>query len=94
MRLYRQFQASFFFFTKRFFNHKKHQNAKQATFTLLKVCGLKKLLPFLFSVFVRAKSFRKKIINRLKIVLITSFYYTTSVYMLLVTRNSYKQSSK
>ena len=30
--------------------------------------------------FVRAKSFRKKELNRLEIVLITSFYYTTNVY--------------
>ena len=37
MRLSRQYQAClfFFFFTKRFCAHKKHQNAKQTTFTLL-----------------------------------------------------------
>ena len=36
------------------------------------------------SVFVRAKSFRKKKINSLEIVLITSFYYTTNLTMLLL----------
>ena len=43
MRLSRQFQVCLlffgFFFTKRFCVHKKHQNAKQATFILLEVCA-------------------------------------------------------
>ena len=74
MRLSRQFQAYLFFLTKRFRAHKKHQNAKQATFTLLEVCACEKLLPLLFSVcltlfcwlifalsvFVCVKSFRQK----------------------------------
>ena len=52
MRLSRQFQACLFisFLTKRFRAHKKHQNAKQATFTLLEVCAREKLLPLFFSV--------------------------------------------
>ena len=65
---------------------------KQATFTLLEVCAREKLLPLLFSVclilfcwlmfacecfFLRVKFFREKNINRLKIVLITSFHYST-----------------
>ena len=66
----------FFFLAKIFYAQKKHQSAKQATFTLLEACARKKLLPLLFSiclilffwlmfvmlinVFVRAKSFRKK----------------------------------
>ena len=51
MRLSRQLQARFFFFfTKRFHAHKKHQNGKQGTFILLKVCAREKLLPLLFSV--------------------------------------------
>ena len=39
-----------YFFTERFRARKKHQNAKQATFTLLEVCAREKLLPQLFSV--------------------------------------------
>ena len=39
-----------FFFTKRFRAHKKHQNVKQTTFSLLEVCARKKLLPLLFGV--------------------------------------------
>ena len=55
MRLSRQFQVCvfiylFIYFTKRFRAHKKHQNTKQATFTLLKVFAREKLLPLLFSV--------------------------------------------
>ena len=38
--------------------------------------NLESCLFYIFEIFVRAKSFRKKI-NRLEIVLITSFYYTT-----------------
>ena len=38
----------FFFFTKRFRVHKKHQNAKQATFTFLELCARKKPLLFVF----------------------------------------------
>ena len=83
------------FFTKRFHVHKKHQKAKQATFTLLKVCVCKKLLPLLFSVcliffcwlmfdcdvFLYARNlFIQKKINRLEIVLITSSYYATLVF--------------
>ena len=44
------FKPVYFFFTKRSRAHKKHQNAKQATFILLEVCTRKKLLPLLFSV--------------------------------------------
>ena len=79
--------SPFIFFTKIFWTHKKHENAKQTTFTLLEVFVCKKLLPLvvfcllilvllvdfcLICVFVRSKSFRKKI-NRLEIVLIASF---------------------
>ena len=98
MRLSRQFQACLYFFAKRFCVLKKHQNAKQATFTLLENCARKKLLPCLFSVclilfcwlmlacvFLCARNlFVKKKINRLEIVLITSFYYTTKLTMLLL----------
>ena len=92
MRLSRQFQACLSFFTKRFRSHEKHQNVKQATFTLLKICAHERLLPLLLSVclilfcwlmfacecfFLRVKFFREKNINRLKIVLITSFHYST-----------------
>ena len=97
MRLSRQFQAClfFFFFTKRFRAHKKHQNIKQATFTLLEFCAREKVLPLLFSVslflfcwfifacdvFLCARNlFVRKKINRLEIELIISFYYTTDVY--------------
>ena len=75
---------SFFFFLR---------IAKQTIFTILEVFLHKKFLPLLFlfacscfvgwfsldCLFVRAKSFRKKI-NRLEIVLITSLHYTTDVY--------------
>ena len=50
MRLSRQFQVYFFFFTKKFRKHRKHQNVRQMTFTLLEVCACKKLLPLLFSI--------------------------------------------
>ena len=79
------------FFMKRFRVHKKHQIVKQTTFTLLKVCAHKKLLPLLFSVclilfcwlmfacecFLCVRNFFIKKINRLEIVLITSLYYTS-----------------
>ena len=88
MRLSRQFQANlFFFFTKRFWTRKKHQNKKQTIFTFLKVFVRKKLLPFvifcllifvflvdfcLICIFVHSKSFHKNKINMLEIVLIAS----------------------
>ena len=97
MRLSRQFQACLYFFAKRFCVLKKYQNAKQATFTLLENCARKKLLPCLFSVcfilfcslmlacmFLCARNLFLKKINRLEIVLITSFYYTAKLTMLLL----------
>ena len=93
MRLSRQFQACLSFFTKRFRSHEKHQNVKQATFTLLKICAHERLLPLLLSVclilfcwlmfacecflYVRNLFVKKKKINRLEIVLITSFHCST-----------------
>ena len=89
MTLSRQFQASLFFFTKRFWVNKKHQSAKQTTFTLLEVLCAKNcclcyfllacfcfLVGFgLICVFVRSKSFckKKKKKNWLEIILIASF---------------------
>ena len=61
MRLLEQFQASLFFLTKRSSAHKKHQDAKQTTLTLLFLCEQ--------NIFVKK-------INRLEIALITSIYYT------------------
>ena len=78
--------SQFIFFTKRFWVRKKHQSAKQTTFTLLEDLYAKNcyLCCFLFAfflfwkvvfglicVFVRSKSFHKK--NWLEIVLIASF---------------------
>ena len=67
MRLPRQFQAClFYFFTKRF-----------CTYKLLRGW---KLLECILVLFVGAKFFHKKKINRREIVLITSFYYNTDMY--------------
>ena len=87
------FKPVYLFFTKRSRAHKKHQNTKQATFILLKNCAREKLLPLLLSVclilfcwlmfacecflYVRNLFVKKKIINRLEIVLITSFHCST-----------------
>ena len=75
MRLLRQFQDRLsFFFMKMFETHKKHQNAKQVTFTFLEVCARKKNIAFVVFVslflfcwlmfacecFVCVKSFCKK----------------------------------
>ena len=88
MRLSRQFQASFFcfFFTRRFWAYKKHQNPKQMIPTLLEVFVCAKscclcLLIFVYvdwfwliCAFALSKYFhKKKIINWLEIVLIASF---------------------
>ena len=37
---------SFFFFAKRFCAHKKYQNAKQTTFTLLEILCAQKIVAF------------------------------------------------
>ena len=95
MTLSRQFQASLFFFTKRFWANKKHQSAKQTTFTLLEVLCAKNccLCYFLLAcfcfldgfglicVFVRSKSFCKKKKKKLAWNYLDSLiYYTTDVY--------------
>ena len=43
-------QACLFHFYEKISRTQKRQNAKEVTFTLLKVCARKKLLPLLFSV--------------------------------------------
>ena len=89
IRTISSFKPVYYFFTKRFWAYKKHQNPKQTIFTLLEVFVHAKscwLYCFLFAYFcfywlvlvwfyvlVRLKSFRKKTINWLQIVLITSF---------------------
>ena len=75
----------FFFFTKRFHAHKKHQNAKQATFLTL-FCWLM----FACECFLCSRNLlvkKKKKINRLEIVLITSFHYTTEFLYLVEKKN-------
>ena len=79
-----------YFFYKKISRTQKSPKRKQATFS--EVYTHEKLLPLLFSVclilfcwlmfacecfFLRVKFFREKNINRLKIVLITSFHYST-----------------
>ena len=81
-----RWSSNFFFFTKRFRLHKKHQNAKQMTLNLLEVFVREKLLPLCFSVcsfsfcwlvlvwftFLYVQNFFVKKINWLEIFLITS----------------------
>ena len=97
MRSSGQFQACLFFLRKDFARTKstKTQNKQLSPFTLLEVCAREKLLPQLFSVclilfcwlmfacnmFLCAQSLFVKKIYRLEIVLITSFYYTTYIYV-------------
>ena len=79
-----------YFFYKKISRTQKSPKRKQATFS--EVYTHEKLLPLLFSVclilfcwlmfacecfFLHVKFFREKNINRLKIVLITSFHYST-----------------
>ena len=106
MRLSRKFQVSLSFFTKRFCAHKKHQTRNIQTFTLLENCARKKLLPQLLSVwlilfcwlmfvcecFLCVRNLFVKKINRLKNVLITSFYQTTGLSLYYTTTNLYAQS--
>ena len=83
----RTISSLFIFFTKRFCAHKKHQNVKQTTFTLLEVCVREKLLSvclillcwFIFAcdVFLFAQNLFVKNKSRFEIVLINPFHYTT-----------------
>ena len=92
MRLSRQFQVCWFFYRK-VLSVKKATKRKTHDFHPLRSFCALKMLPLLFFVrvflfcllifacecFLPSKPFRKKTINRLEIVLITSLYYTTDV---------------
>ena len=92
MRLSRQFQTCLFFLRKDFARTKCTRHKTSDFHPLRSFFACEKLLPLLFSVclilfcwlmfacecfFLRVKFFREKNINRLKIVLITSFHYST-----------------
>ena len=87
MRLSRQFQASLFFLTKRFCARKNtshleayahRKNCCLCCLVLAYFCFVSWFL--LVTCFCAREIFSSKKINRLEIVLITSFYNTTSVY--------------